>query len=521
VFCETCSKHKVKAAVKTTTPITKATTFGEKIHCDVAGKYSVNARGTDFYYELGFVDSYSGHVRLYPMRDCSMIAQITNQHLQWVSNIRKRHKHEQEATTQTSTIANLIWQKGEWHVNSQCRLQSDSATYFRSREINTVANKFNFTLQQSGPYQQSQNGLVERMWQSIHTRSAAMRDSARLSYSTWWWSDAHAEKTHNALPSSVHGGKSPHELVYGIKMNIDNFKMFGQNITVLRQRNKKEETKGRIGKWLGIDEPSKTNIIAFEQTSFDKTQPPIIRSNNVYSDKNVPLHQRLLEGLAPLEAPGYIPYDTNGEVDVSVYDVDKMIMWKPVTLIEDNAQLPCTVTLDETMYATGINAKRKTIDNQTSNKKSKHHANNDDHGPIAQDMSEDLASPDGNGILDLDYWAAHLAVGKTYTSPAAAYKDKTFGQQYRVANQEEIDQLLAWGVITAVPISKALAAGEKIYRSIQTFLMKGDAEGNPERAKSRLLFDGKSMGDDTLCGNGTYTFTPRQSTNRYIPTSSS
>ena len=510
VFCETCSKHKVKAAVKTTTPVTKAKAFGEKIHCDVAGKYSTNARGTDYYYELGFVDSYSGHVRLYPMRDCSKIAQITNQHLQWVSNIRKKHK---ASTTPTQT--NLIWQQGEWHVNSQCRLQGDSATYFRSREINTVANKFNFTLQQSGPYQQNQNGLVERMWQSIHTRSAAMRDSAGLNYNTWWWSDAHAAKTHNAMPSSVHGGKSPHEIVYGVKMNIDSFKMFGQNITVLRKKKVKEETKGRVGKWLGIDEQSKTNIIAFEKTPYDKSEPPMVRSNNVYSDKNVPLHQRLLDGLAPLEAPGYIPYDTQGEVDVSVYDVDKMTLWKPVELIEETAGSHHNNEFEKTTYDAEPNAKRKPSDGQSTSKKAKHQTQ-EDQVPIVQDMSEDLTSPDGNGVIDLDYWNAHLAVGKTYSSPAAAYKDKQFGQQYRDANEAEIDQLLAWGVITPVPISKALLNNEKIYRSMQTFIMKGDAEGNPERAKSRLLFNGKGMGDETLEGNGTYTFTPRQCSFRYM-----
>lgn len=55
------------------------------------------------------------------------------------------------------------------------------------------------------------------------------------------------------------------------------------------------------------------------------------------------------------------------------------------------------------------NAKRKPSDGQSTSKKAKHQTQ-EDQVPIVQDMSEDLTSPDGNGVIDLDYWKTELSL---------------------------------------------------------------------------------------------------------------
>ena len=55
--------------------VEKAKDFGDKIHMDVAGKFQRPARGTSYNYELAFVDSATGYIKLYPMTSCAQQSQ--------------------------------------------------------------------------------------------------------------------------------------------------------------------------------------------------------------------------------------------------------------------------------------------------------------------------------------------------------------------------------------------------------------------------------------------------------------
>ena len=201
-------------------------------------------------------------------------------------------------------------------------------------------------LQHSSPYRQHANGLIERAWQSIHTRSAAMRDAANLNYNTWWYTDNHAAKLHNVFPSTIHGGKSPHELVYGSKLNTDIWKTIGQRVVVKRQIRTKSQAKGRVGIWLGRNESLSAHIIAFEKNDTDVAQPPIIHTKDISTDPKPQLQNRLVTGKANIEAPGYIPFDINLEIDGNLYDIDTNNVWKDNTYKSGFAELLGAETTD-------------------------------------------------------------------------------------------------------------------------------------------------------------------------------
>ena len=513
VFCEVCATAKVKAVPTTKTPVEKATYFGQKIHMDVAGRFQVSARGTSYYYELGFVDSATGHIRLYPMTSCSEVTVIVSKHLQWVANRRKTMQAKLKATQLPTVQSELLWSEGEYAVNLGCRLAGDSAMYFRSKAMSNTVAKFGFALQHSSPYRQHANGLIERAWQSIHTRSAAMRDAAGLNYNTWWYTDNHAAKLHNSFPSTIHGGKSPHELVYGCKLNLDIFKTIGQRIVVKRQVRAKSQSKGRVGIYLGRNDALSSHIIAFEKCDTDKAQPPIVHSKDISTDPKPMLHSRLLSGQANIEAAGYIPYDINGEIDGALYDIDTNNVWADNSYKSGFEELIGTPTCP-------------VVDAEPSVKRVRFNPTPETIVPppppatIAQedwqgiDLSDDLTSADGTGTIDATYWQANLVVGKKYSSSKAAFADKEFGHLHRKAVDDEHEQLKFFGVLEECLISEATNANEHIFRPVQSIFMKGDADGKPIKSKARTMMDGSHQ--HLSPAEKSFTFTPKQSTFRYV-----
>ena len=515
IFCQYCAKAKVKAAPVSKVVVEKAKDFGDKIHMDVAGKFQRPARGTSYNYELAFVDSATGYIKLYPMTSCAEVTTIAAKHLQWVANRRKKMQATSNVTGNTTVVKQeLLWNEGEYSVNLGCRIVGDSAMYFRSVDMNTIVNRFGFELNHTPPYHQHANGLVERAWQSIHTRSAAIRDAAGLNYNCWWYTDNHAAKLHNSFPSTIRGGKSPHELVYGDKLNIDKYKTIGQEIVVKRQVRNKDQSKGRVGIWLGWNEMLTSNIIGFQKTSTDLMQPPIVHSKDVLTDKKPTLFKKLLNGKANVEAPGYIPYDINGEIDGNLYDVDTNNIWKDgsyksgIELLVDGGDQISVNSSEPT-------AKRPRLDNSSTTST-----------PLVQptqsiitqtsaadiDLSEDLTSADGTGTIDASFWQANLMVGKKYSNAKKAFADKEFGHLHRQSAAAEKEQLEFFGVLTECRISEAKEAKETIHRPVQTIGMKGNAAGQPNISKTRTMFNGSNQ--EMCAGQQTFTFTPKQCTIR-------
>jgi hypothetical protein len=519
-FCEVCAVAKVKAAPTSKLPVEKATYFGERIHMDVAGKFAVSARGTSYNYELGFIDSATGYIRLYPMTSCSEVSVIVSKHLQWVANRRKTMQAKSKATPIPTFQPELLWTEGEYAVNLGCRIAGDSAMYFRSHQMNNTVAKFGFQLQHSSPYRQHANGLIERAWQSIHTRSAAMRDAAGLNYNTWWYTDNHAAKLHNSFPNTIHAGSlSPYELVYGYKQNLDVFKTIGQRIVVKRQVRSKSQEKGRVGIYLGQNEALNSHIIAFEKQDKDRIQPPIVHSRDISTDPKPLLQKRLLQGTANIEASGYIPYDVNGEIDGALYDIDTNNIWQDKSYTNGFEELigtpPCPVVdAEPSVKRVRFNPTPETIVPPPPSHPPQPIPTVNDSAWNGIDLSDDLTSADGTGTIDATFWQANLAVGKKYTSSKAAFADKQFGHLHRQAVKDEHEQLKFFGVLEECLISEATNANEHIFRPVQSIYMKGDSDGLPIKSKARTCMDGSTQ--NLTASEKSFTFTPKQSTVRYV-----
>ena len=100
-------------------------------------------RNVSYKYELAFVDSATGYIKLYPMTSCAEVTTIAAKHLQWVANRRKKMQAKSDVAGNTTVVKQeLLWNKGEYSVNLGCRIVGDSAMYFRSVDMNTIVNRF-------------------------------------------------------------------------------------------------------------------------------------------------------------------------------------------------------------------------------------------------------------------------------------------------------------------------------------------------------------------------------------------
>ena len=169
------------------------------MHTDVAGPFHVPSAADNFRYLLAFVDAKTGSSKTYGMRTLSETAERTKHFLHWV----KTQTTPQPDLTATGKLLDPV---------HKLKLQTDCASYFRSNAYRNVlrdAPGCTITLQQSPPYEQSKNGMVERHFQTLVTTGNAMRYAANLPPEYWYWSFRHASFLYDLRARGAR--KSPYE----------------------------------------------------------------------------------------------------------------------------------------------------------------------------------------------------------------------------------------------------------------------------------------------------------------------
>jgi hypothetical protein len=127
-------------------------------------------------------------------------------------------------------------------------------------EVETFLNRQNIKLTSSPPHRQSQNGTVERQWQTAAQMARALLIEARLPRRYWFWAIREAVHRMNILPgrNNRHSKDvtTPFELLYGVLSPIiapfkwGSVGFFGRATTSKGQKSK-FELQTRIGISLG------------------------------------------------------------------------------------------------------------------------------------------------------------------------------------------------------------------------------------------------------------------------------
>ena len=245
--CDTCAEEKAKRA-----PVNKASGIRAKkkldlVHTDVLGLIHQESY-EGFRYAIGFVDSYSRYVVMYPMR------------------------------TRDEVIEKLELFIAD--VGSPGTLVSDGAQEYKPRGFNEVCRKNGIRQEYSAPYTPQENGKIERMWGTVTGMTRCMLETAGLPKQLWPYALATYFCVKNRCFHSAHNS-TPYEMFFGERPNLSEMQPFGCRAFVLTEDRRKLDSKAQTGIFPGYSSRSKCFIVCTEDGTPERKPSKMWTSRNV------------------------------------------------------------------------------------------------------------------------------------------------------------------------------------------------------------------------------------------------
>jgi hypothetical protein len=111
-----------------------------------------------------------------------------------------------------------------------------------------------------------QNGVAERVHQTIMNFIQVNLHTAALPNRLWWYATLYAIYIYNRNPRAALKYKTPYAVRYNTEANLDSLQTFGHPCIVYNEyRSNKLAPKGKCSVWLGFDESSKGHYVYFSQ----------------------------------------------------------------------------------------------------------------------------------------------------------------------------------------------------------------------------------------------------------------
>ncbi|KAF5771878.1 putative RNA-directed DNA polymerase [Helianthus annuus] len=196
--CEICHKSK---QVRVPFPLSdhKSKGIGDLVHLDLWGPYRV-ASYEGYKYFLTVVDDYTRSVWCYLLRNKMEVFENLKDFYELI-------------LTQFKTKVRVF--------------RSDNGTEFVNNQMNVFMKQKGILHQTSCSYTPQQNGVVERKHRHLLNIARALMFQGGLPLR--FWSDCVLTAVYliNRLPSSVLGGKSPYELMFGFEPSLSHLRSFG------------------------------------------------------------------------------------------------------------------------------------------------------------------------------------------------------------------------------------------------------------------------------------------------------
>jgi transposase InsO family protein len=105
--------------------------------------------------------------------------------------------------------------------------RTDGGGEFTSKEMEAEFRKQGIIHETTAPYTPEQNGIAERMNQTLVTRATTMLVDSRLPRRYWTWAMLAAAYTINRTPTSSQNGRIPHEIMYDRPVNVQHLHRWG------------------------------------------------------------------------------------------------------------------------------------------------------------------------------------------------------------------------------------------------------------------------------------------------------
>jgi hypothetical protein len=208
--CVACIKHKTKRSSHPSSD-TRASGAGELLHIDLGVLNEAYSFQGHRYYLL-FVDDHSRYSFIFFLQKKSESAQIITNLIEHVNN----------------------------HTGKYPRyIRSDNALEFFTNTLNSFLASKGIIHQSSCAYTPEQNGVVERMNQTIANAGNSMLEASGLHPKYWNLAYDTAVYLRNLSPTSSLNSKTPHEVWFGTKPSVTHLRVFGEVAYALIPKHKR------------------------------------------------------------------------------------------------------------------------------------------------------------------------------------------------------------------------------------------------------------------------------------------
>jgi len=212
----------------------------ERIHMDVQGPFRVPSLSGNNYI-VGFIDAYSRMSFTYYVKNKSDVYDVLVN--EFYPHVIEYVKNSNIPTA--STPITIISDNGE----------------FKSQRVKSFLSSHGIRQMFTCPYTPEHNGLIERLWRTLHTMASTMMNEKRVKPDLWEEAHRTANYLYNRIPPTTvtsHGLISPYQLFYnGSPPTLSHIRMFGSKAFVHKSKSELKKTfdpKAYEGILVGYDD---------------------------------------------------------------------------------------------------------------------------------------------------------------------------------------------------------------------------------------------------------------------------
>lgn len=206
--CSTCALGKLKRSSFPKKGGTRAKAPLELVHSDVVGKITPASKGGSNYF-VTFIDDYSRFTVEYPMKAKNEVLDRFDQYRRMVENL------------------------DNMKVKT---LRSDNGGEYTSKEFDDYRAKHGIKRRLTIPGTPDQNGVTERMNQTLHEMTRCLLIQSGGPKELWADAVVTASRIRNKCSSKAVEGESPEALWKGGEVKLDHLRVFGCRTWCLRNR---------------------------------------------------------------------------------------------------------------------------------------------------------------------------------------------------------------------------------------------------------------------------------------------
>lgn len=271
--CRTCMLSKIHVNPFPQESKTRTTDLLEVVHSDVCGPFNVKSPGGSKYF-VTFIDDFSRRIFVYIIKAKSDV----------LDTFKMFQKHVEKQTGRKIKT-----------------LRSDNGREYVNKEFDEALRNEGIGRQLTVPYTPQQNGIAERANRTLVEMARSMMVHSGVQQNLWAEAINTAAYLRNRCPTKILNDRTPYEIWFGRKPNIQHLRTFGTYAVALNKAGTgKFEAKGKGYIMVGYSQVAKAYRL------YDKDNHSIIERRDVLFEEDAINNDRLV---APSE---YVMIDVEG-----------------------------------------------------------------------------------------------------------------------------------------------------------------------------------------------------------------